>query len=315
MSNLKSTLEKYLAIRRALGFGMLQQGKLLPQFVRFVERAGSPFITTKLALEWATQPLHCHPGCYRNRLNLIRPFARYLLAVDPRTEVPPRGLLPHRYPRRTPHIYGEDEVLRLLGEATRVRSPRGLWAATHSTIFGLLAVTGMRISEAVDLDRKDVDLQSGVLTIRHSKFGKSRLVPLHVSTQRRLRKYAVLRDRICATPASSRFFVSENGKRITPKFAGKVFLRVARRAGLREPRGRTGPRLHDLRHTFAVRSLLTWYRSGVDVGQYIPRLSTYLGHGLVADTYWYISATPELLRLAALRAEAHLEDTGDGNAS
>jgi len=315
MSRLESALAQYLAIRRSLGFGMLREGKLLPQFVRFLEQKGTPFITTKLALEWATQPSNCHPGNYRARLHCIRPFARYLLAVDPRTQVPPTGFLRKRHPRRIPHIYSDDQVLRLLKEAERIRSPKGLWAATLSTVFGLLAATGMRISEAINLERGDVDFKEGIVTIRHTKFGKSRLVPLHPSTRKRLRQYDVLRDRICTLPTSAIFFVSESGKRMTAKFVGKVFLRTARQAGLREPRGRAGPRLHDLRHTFAVRALLMLYRSGVDVNSCIPRLSTYLGHGRVADTYWYISATPELLRLAAMRAEAHVKDNDDENAS
>lgn len=315
MSRLESALAKYLALRRGLGFGMLVEGKLLPQFVRFLERKGTPFITTKLALEWATRPSNCHPGNYRARLHCVRPFARYLLAVDSRTQVPPTGFLSKRYPRRIPHIYSDEEVLRLLKEAERSRSRKGLWAATLSTVFGLLAATGMRISEAVNLEREDVDLKDGIVTIRHTKFGKSRLVPLHASTKKRLCQYTVLRDKICTLPTSATFFVSESGKRITAKFIGNLFLRTARRAGLRESRDRAGPRLHDLRHTFAVRALLALYRSGVDVNICIPRLSTYLGHGRVADTYWYISATPELLRLAAMRAEAQTKENDDENTS
>ena len=191
----------------------------------------------------------------------------------------------------------------LLKAADSVRSPKGLWATTHRTLFSLLAVTGMRPGEVVGLVRQDVDLNAGVLTIRHAKFGKSRLVPLHHSTVKALRAYARLRDKAVPSAACSRFFVSERGTRLTAKFIGKIYLKLARQAGMRSPDGRAGPRLHDLRHRFAVTTLMTWYADGVDVDRCLPVLATYLGHLNVGTAYWYISATPELLALAVGRCE------------
>jgi len=303
MNDLQAAVDEYLRVRRALGFKLHAADRKLGQFVDFLKRRRSPFITTALALEWATQPSDCHPGNWVNRLVVIRGFARFRHAADPRTEVPPLGLLPQRY-RRTPRSIPTDaEVQQLLEAAERVRSPKGLWAATHKTLFSLLAVTGMRPGEVVGLDRQDVDLKAGVLTIRHAKFGKSRLVPLHHSTVTALRSYGRLRDKIVRSPACARFFVSERGTRLTAKFIGLIFLKLARQAGFRAPDGRAGPRLHDLRHRFAVRTMMAWYSEGVDVERRLPVLATYLGHLNVGTAYWYISATPELLALAVDRCE------------
>jgi integrase len=303
MTELRKALEEYLAIRRALGFRLLLAGRSLHGFVEFAEKEGASFINTKLALQWATQPTDAQPAQWANRLGMVRCFAKYLSAIDPRTEIPPEELLPYRYHRKPPYIYTEADISKLINAAKKLPSPRGLRASTFSTLFGLLAVTGMRMSEPINLDRKDVDLQHGILTVRQTKFDKSRLIPVHISTMDKLREYAHLRDRICPIPQSLSFFVSEGGTRLTDCTVRRWFVILSHQIGLRSPGDSHGPRLHDLRHGFAVRTLLGWYRSGVDAEQNIPVLTTYLGHGHVTDTYWYISATPELLQLATLRLE------------
>jgi integrase/recombinase XerD len=297
---LREALDEYLTMRRALGFTLSEPSRLLHKFVSYAEQEGASFITTELALRWAMKP-GCEPSQWANRLSVVRRFARYMSASDMRTEVPPHGLLPYRSRRPQPYVYTDEEIAHLIRAAQRLPSPLGLRAATYSTVFGLLAVTGMRVSEPVGLDRDEVDLSRGILTIRRTKFGKSRIVPLHASTQEALRHYVKLRDQIW--PRTSSFFVSERGTRLTAWSVRKTFILLSRRIGLRGPADSHGPRLHDLRHRFAVHTMLRWYRQGIDVERHLPELSTYLGHVHVADTYWYISAVPELLQLATLRLE------------
>ena len=242
----------------------------------------------------------------------MRRFARWLAATDPRTEVPPAGLLPARYRRCPPYLYRDEEVAALVEAAARLRSPRGLRGPTYATLFGLLAVTGLRVSEALALDRDDVDLGNGLLAVRRGKFGKARFVPVHPTTARALAHDAQGRDHALPPTASAAFFVSERGTRLTACSARYTFAVVSRAVGLRAPtrdgRHGRGPRLHDLRHRLAAATLVRWYREGRDVERELPRLSTYLGHAHVADTYWYIEAVPELLALAAERAAGPRED-------
>jgi integrase/recombinase XerD len=220
--------------------------------------------------------------------------------------VPPPGLLPDRYRRRPPYIYRDQEVARLVRAAARLPSSGGLRAHTYTTLFGLLAATGLRLSEALALDRDDVDLRAGVLAVRRTKFGKSRFVPVHDSTRQALRRYVAQRDGRIPHPASPAFLLSDRGTRVTQCSARYNFVVVSRAIGLRPPaRGHAhgrGPRLHDLRHRLAARTLVRWYREGREVERELPKLATYLGHVHVADTYWYIEAVPELLRLATERA-------------
>jgi integrase len=240
---------------------------------------------------------------------MIRRFAIWLSATDRRTEVPPLGILPHRYRRQAPYIYSDAEIKKLILAARRLHSSRGLKGHTYSTIFGLLSVTGMRVSEALTLDREDVDLAEGILTIRRTKFGKSRLVPVHESTRHMLTAYARKRDATVRGPAQAAFFLSERGVRVTEWATRYNFANVSREIGLRPP-GRShghGPRLHDMRHRFAARTLVDWYRRGIDVERELPKLATYLGHVHVNDTYWYIEAVPELLELATQRLESRRE--------
>lgn len=303
MTLLSTRLRQYLDLRRKLGFKLIHAGGLLRHFVRFAKEKGASFITTKLALQWATQPADGQPAQWANRLGMVRRFAHYLSGVDSRTEIPPLRLLPHRYRRKAPYLYRQDEVRRLIESARELPSPKGLRGITCSTCFGLLAVSGMRVGEALGLDRQDVDLTDGLITLRRAKGNKSRLIPLHPSTQNALRRYERRRNRICPKASSSSFFVSERGTRLTEWALRYWFIRVSRQIGLRQPSDSHGPRLHDLRHRFAIGTLLKWYRTNQDVEVHLPELTTYLGHAHVSDTYWYLTATPELLRLATRRWE------------
>lgn len=303
MNNLQTALDNYLDIRRTLGFKLRDEGSVLPKFIRYLEDHGSSFITTELALRWAIQPKEVQPAHWARRLRMVRIFAQFQSAVDHRTEIPSQGLLPYRYHRRTPYIYNDGEISHLLQAANHLSSAIKLRASTYSTLFGLLAVTGMRVSEPIALDQQDIDLEKRILTIRFTKFGKSRLLPLHPSTVDKLRDYSSLRNSLIATPKSPSFFISEQGTRLTYCSVRWTFVKLSQEIGLRGPGDTHGPRLHDIRHTFAVKTLLKWYQEGVNVESYMPKLSTYLGHTHVNDTYWYISAIPELLRLATLRLD------------
>jgi integrase/recombinase XerD len=265
--------------------------------------AGADFITADLALSWATRrPTEASPEWTR-RLGVVRHFAQYCAAHDPRTVAPPRDLALRRYQRPTPYIYRDDEIARLLDAAARLPSKIGLRPQTFTTLFGLYAVTGLRCREPLQLDRHDVDWRNGVLTIRGAKFGKSRFVPLHPTTVEALRAYAACRDRLCREPESPSFFLSDRGARLTHWAVRATFVSLSRRIGLRGPGDSRGPRLHDLRHRMAVNTLLRWYEEGIDVERRLPSLATYLGHAHITDTYWYLTATPELLQRAMLRLD------------
>lgn len=308
MSPLSLAVQDYLSLRRRLGFKLKDEGTLLPDFVSFLERHDADHITTELALRWAMQPARALPGHWATRLRMVRLFAKHWSATDPRTETPPLGLLPYRYKRKVPHIYTEDEIERLIQAAHALGTSKGLRPWTYATLLALLVVTGMRAGEVVALDRADVDLDAGVLTIRRTKFGKSRLVPLHPSTSRALQQYADRRDAIFPTPKTPSFFLSEQSRRVTWWILRWTFVKLSRQIGLRSESDRYGPRLHDFRHSFAVHTLLGWYRAGANVEQHLPALSTFLGHCHVTDTYWYLSAVPELMALAAAR----LDDASEG---
>jgi integrase/recombinase XerD len=306
MSTLKQALNDYIAMRRALGFQLREVAGCLRNFVAFAEDEGSSHVTTELALRWATEPAVAQPSTWTWRLGMVRRFAVWHSATEPRTEIPPAGLLPHRYQRKTPHIYSDEEIARLLRRAAQLPSSKGLRAHTYTTIFGLLAVTGMRVNEALSLDRPDVDFGQGVLTIRRTKFGKSRHVPVHSSTAGVLKRYAATRDTVVPAPSAA-FFVSERGTRITEWTARYTFAKLSQQLGLRavaKGHGR-GPRLHDMRHRFAARTLIHWYRQGLDVERELPKLATYLGHVHINETYWYLEAVPELLQLATNRLLAN----------
>lgn len=303
MNPLQTALDEYLAMRRALGHKLCWDGQLLQQFVVFAGQAAADFITTDLALAWATHRPVVQSAEWTRRLMVVRLFARYCSARDSRTVVPPPGLLPYRYQRPAPYIYRDDEIARLLDAARQLPSATGLRPRTYATLFGLYAVTGMRCKEPLQLDRDDVDWVNSVLTVRGTKFGKSRYVPLHPTTQQALQEYAACRDRLCPNPDGPSFFVSDRGTRLTHWGVRATFVSLSHQTGLRSAGDSHGPRLHDFRHRMAVNTLLRWYRDGVDVERHLPELSTYLGHAHITDTYWYLTATPELLQHAMLRLE------------
>ncbi len=303
MSALQNALDEYLTLRRALGYKLYGDSLVLQQFVQFSESEEADFITTGLALRWATQPVNAQPAHWARRLSIVRGFAKYRSASDPRTEVPPANLLPYRVYRPAPYIYTDNEVRCLIKAAMQLPSAVGLRRYTYATLFGLIAVSGMRIGELLHLDRDDVDLTQAILTVRDGKFGKTRWIPLHSSTRQALQKYGIQRDRLCPNPQAPSFFVSERGVRLTGDIVRHTFVKLSRQIGLRGPTDTHGPRLHDFRHRFAVNTLLEWYRADIDVDRRLPELSTYLGHAHVTDTYWYLSATPELLQLAVKRLE------------
>lgn len=302
MNRLDAAWNDYLAIRRALGFELREVAGCLRNFIAFLQAEGAWHITTELALRWATRPAEAQPSTWAWRLGMVRRFAAWHSAMDPRTEIPPAGLLPHRYQRIRPHIYSDEEIEKLLRKAAQLDSPRGLRSHTYTSLFGLLAVSGMRVNEALKLDRPDVDLGRGILTIPRTKLGKSRHVPVHSSTVDALKQYAQMRDRILAKPTAA-FFVSERGTRIPEWMARYTFAKLSQQLGFRsiaKSHGR-GPRLHDMRHGFAARTLIHWYRAGLDGERALPKLATYLGHVHVNQTYWYLEAVPELLQLATDR--------------
>lgn len=303
MKSLSKQLQDYLTMRRHLGFKLRGTEYLLRQFVRFAKVRGIARITTPLAVQWATQRPESEPVTIAARYRTLRLFALYLNTFDSHNEVPPAGLLPCRRERKSPYIYTDQEVVRLVDEAKTLPSPKGLRGPTLSALIGLLAATGMRIGEAIALDRNSVDLNNAMLTIHHAKGYRKRLIPLHTSTCTMLLRYECLRNRLCPRPLSQSFFVSEQGMRLKDNRVRAWFATVSRHIGLRKANANRGPRLHDLRHRFTVQTLLRWYRTDVDVDVHMPELSTYLGHLHVSGTYWYLSAIPELLQLATRRWE------------
>lgn len=299
-------LQEYLALRRSLGSQLRGPEFHLRRFIEFLDREGAEVITTELTMRWVTAPGGASLATRAGRLGDVRRFAAWLSASEPRTEIPPQDLLPQRHRRTPPYIYSDAEIARIIEEAARLPSRSGLRARTYATLFGLIAVTGLRLGEAVALDQDDVDLDNGVLAVRRGKFGKSRFVPLHDSARDALRGYARARDHLLPRPATPALFIAEHGRRVTSCSARYTFAVISRAAGLRAPtldnRHGHGPRIHDMRHRLAVRTLIRWYREGRDVERELPKLATYLGHAHVTDTYWYLEAVPELLQLATERA-------------
>lgn len=312
MNTLRQAVQEYLDMRRSLGFKLKEAGKGLLDFVTFMERHRASYITQALALAWAQQPANAQPAHWAQRLSFVRGFARHRSATDPRTQIPLPGLLPFQPKRARPYLYSDDEIRQLLDAAFQMtcRYERGqLRPWTFHCLFGLLSVSGMRLGEARNLELEDVDLAAAVLTIRDTKFGKSRLVPLHASTCKVLADYLARRQRHWAgRPVSSYLFVSSRGNRLDTGEIHRAFYALSRQIGLRGASDSHGPRLHDMRHVFATNTLVHWYQSEQDPGRLLPILSAYLGHVHVADTQWYLSSSPELMREAMRRLEQHWED-------
>jgi len=312
MKRLRKAVRDYLTMRRGLGFKLVKHEAGLQEFVSFLEQKRNPHITVNLALEWATRHTHHTPYEWAARLTVVRGFARHWSATDSASEVPPLGLLPYRPPRAQPYFYSNQEIEELLKAAKDRPSIDPLRCWSYYCLFGLLAVTGLRLGEALNLRIGDMDWSEGILTIRGAKFGKSRLVPLHVSTRKVLADYARRRDRRFAARAEGFFLVNKNGNRLDKGEVHRMFYILSRQIGLRAADASRGPRLHDFRHRFAVQTLLRWYRNGEDPKRRLPILSTYLGHAHVTDTYWYLTGTPELLRAAGERLEKRWEGLNVG---
>jgi integrase len=307
MNTLRTSLQEYLALRRALGFKLHTAGSGLLSFVTFMEQAQAEFISTDLALAWAQQPSAVQPARWAQRLSYVRGFARYCQAFDPRTQVPPAALLPFPHRRSSPYFFTDEDIEHLLQGALRMPAKDGLTNHTLYCLLGLLSVSGLRIGEALGLTLDDVDLDQGLLTIRAAKFGKSRLVPLHPTTVEVLLDYRERRARCLGGRAAAHWFVNARAERLSYDGVRHAFRRLS--TALPRQAGRSRPRLHDLRHYFALRTVVQWYREGQEVERQLPRLSAFLGHVQVSDTYWYLSACPELLAAAKARLERHWEQT------
>lgn len=306
MSVLRQHVTDYLAMRRSLGFKLTFPGHVLPDFADYLHAAGAATVTTELAIAWAGLPQgRVQPIMLAHRLGAVRGFARWLVTIDPATEVPPAGIWPATAPRPVPYLWSVADIAALLDSARMLTSP--LRGATHETLFGLLAASGMRIGEALALADSDIDLTDGVITIRQAKFNRERLVPLHATTTAALRRYVMERDQLCRSRRSTSFFVSTAGTPLEHAGVLLVFNKLTTGLGLRT--ATTRPRIHDLRHSFAVRTLLGWHRAGDDVAGRMAVLSVYLGHLNPAGTYWYLSAAPELMELVAARLDTRSDES------
>jgi integrase len=304
MKPLRQALVNYVTVRRALGYKLKRTEQLLHQFLTYVEQRGETRLRVPTMLAWATQPGGEGSGWAAYRLGIVRRFAVHLHAIDPATEVPPMDVLPWRQARATPYLYSAHELNAVLAATTMLRTSHR--AATYRTLIGLLVVTGMRVGEALALDRNAIDAAECVLTVRDTKFGKSRELPVHASTLAALRAYLQRGDRPRAARHTAAVFVSRAGTRLLYGNVQWTFQRLVRHAGLMPRSAMCRPRIHDLRHRFAVRTLLEAYQSGADVQARVAVLSTYLGHVDPRQTYWYLSAAPELLQLAGDRLQCAL---------
>lgn len=306
MSALRTHLADYVALRRSLGFALKEADWLLPSFVAYLEDHDAQRVTTDLALAWSTSPSGVLPVTKRQRLGAARGFAQYLRNIDPATEVPPADLLPAAYTRVTPYLYSDKDIGRLMAAARSLRP--AVRALTYETLIGLLAVTGIRLGEAISLDDNDIDHERSLLVVRNSKARNAREVPLHESALAALSGYSTLRDRHFGHRPSESLFVSMVGTRLYPNCVQKTHRTLVAQAGLAGRGKRCRPRVHDHRHSFAVKTLIGWYRDGIDVDAHMPLLSRVLGHTNPANTYWYLQAAPELLTMVADRIEPMFGD-------
>jgi len=318
--SLQRRINDYLAERRRLGFALRSRDTLLAGFAKYVaaRRHRGP-LTVDLMVDWARQDKWQRdtPATWAVRLARIRHFARYLKQFEPETEVPEEQVFGPEPSRVAPHIFNEDEIVALLAAARQLGPPGSIRAATYETLFGLMASTGLRISEALHLRDADVDLQHGMLTIRQTKFAKSRQLPIHASTVAALARYRRKRTRHVAATADMMFLIGSRGRRLGQPLgdrqAHRVFNMLRERLGLANRGGHAAPRLHDLRHTFAVRRMMLWYAEGTDIDQMMLALSTYMGHAEIFYTYWYLTAVPELMALAGAKFELFAVLVGDGD--
>ena len=312
MNTLREAIHEYIDMRRKLGFKLNSTRRALLAFATFMEQKQAPFITVELALAWAQQPVHAQPSHWAQRLSYVRVFTRHRKAADARTEIPPPGLLPFQPQRARPYLYTDDEIRKLLQAALDMpyayeRCALNPWL--YHCLFGLLIVAGLRVGEACNLELRDVDIDAAVLTIRGAKFGRDRLVPLHGSTCAVLADYIARRERHWQRrPVTPFLFVSSRGKRLDQASITRTFHQLSRLIGLRGKTASHGPRLHDMRHSFATKALVNWYRHDQDPDRLLPVLSTWLGHVKVADTQWYLEASPALMREAMRRLESRWKE-------
>jgi integrase/recombinase XerD len=306
MSELAGHVDAYLGMRRALGYRLHEHERLLHDLAAGLERLGQAHLSVDAVLAWAVAGGAVSRGQAARRLSVARRFAVYLAALDPATQIPPANLLAGGAVRAAPYIFTAEQVQALMAAARRLSPP--LRAASMATLIGLLAATGLRPGEARRLDREDVDLTAGLLTVRGTKLGKTRLVPLHVTTTGALARYARRRDRLCPHPAEPAFLLAPDGTRLRTTAVTATFRRLCEQAGITVPAGRRAARPHDLRHTFAVDTLAGWHADGIDVQRRLPVLSTYLGHLNPTTTYWYCQAVPQLMGVVADRVAASRAD-------
>ena len=312
--SLRARVERYLAERRRLGFGLRSPAYALRGFARYVQSVGhhGP-LTVEIMADWARRDSHgsSDPHTWARRIKQLRPFTRWLQQFEPRTEVPDDAIFGRLPERQAPHIYSEGEIVDLLAAARGLGPNPGLRGMIFETMFGLIACTGLRISEALALRNEDVDLARGMLTIHQTKFAKSRQVPLHHSTIHSLRRYRSARDLSGeSTQAHAPFFIGTRGRRrglpLGERQVHRVFADLRKHLGWRNRGTHHAPRIHDLRHSFVVNRIMRWHVQGIDIDQAMLSLSTYVGHAMVTNTYWYLSAVPELMGLAAERFESFM---------
>ena len=306
MTGLREHANDYLTIRRAVGFKLARTELPLNDFIDYVQDHDIDVVTNAMSFAWASLPANPWSSWHAHRLSVVRVFARYLHVIDPAHEIPPTKVFPTAKHRATPFIYADTEIAAMMAAARGFANP--LRAASLAAIIGLLAVSGLRIGEALRLDRSHVDLDNGVLQVLDSKFGKDRLVPIHPTTGIALGAYLSVRDRLSALPANPAMFVSAAETRMLYCNFHQAWLKVVKQAGLQARSAKCRPRPHDLRHTFAVNTLEGWYRNGDNVTAKLPTLSTFLGHVHPGNTYRYLTGSPELLAIVVERLDA--KDSG-----
>lgn len=305
-TTMRERVDMYLSERRQAGFTLRVEGEQLARFAHFADnRAHQGPLTVKLAEQWATSSRQQKRLTAARRIEVLRPFARYCQQFEPITEIPPGGLFGPSHRRLQPHIFTIAEIRTLMAACANLHPPNGLRGTTCATIFGLIAATGLRISEATGLQRADVDLERGLLLIRHAKYGKTRWVPVQHTTKRALQYYTQKRDGDPLSLTSEAFFVFDHGRAASSSSVSYAFKLLRRDLGWHCRGDHPFPRIHDLRHSFICHRLESWYAEGLDIDRHILALSTYVGHANVTDTYWYITATAELLALAAKRFSEH----------
>lgn len=306
MKTLKKGIEEYLKNRCNVGFKMQSARKLLLEFALFLKENGATSITVKLALDFATRNPETSRERWAVRLRAIRQFAKYWSTEDLRTEVPPKNALPYSYRRKAPYIYTDDEIKRLI-ECSESGQPHNRFNQhTYFVLFGLLAVTGMRIREVLNLECNEINFKDRIITITKSKFRKTRYIPIHNSTIEVLKNYSNCRNQHFPNHKIPQFFIDHNGNALKGARVGYIFRKRKIKIGMISQKDRRSQRISDFRHTFAVKTLINWYKKGVNnIDSYIPLLSTYLGHVKPSNTYWYLTAIPELLNIVAARCKSN----------